>query len=147
MMKHLRNRALGGALLVLLCQCQSVETKADRAKFRAADANGDGKLSLEEARKFEHKRVFDLIDYDQNGSISLQEALDIAPGSNRGKFKEYDLNGDGKVSLAEFEKVQTKKGYVKQRFEAADRDGDGFVTLKEADARVQFLQAQAGGEM
>lgn len=146
-MKHLWKRTLASGILGLLCQCQSVESKADRAKFRAADVNGDGKLSLEEARKFEHKRVFDLIDYDQNGFLSLQEALDISPEANRGKFNEYDLNRDGKVSLAEFEKVQTKKGYVKERFEAADRDGDGFVTLQEADERVQFLQAQAGGAM
>lgn len=135
------------SILVLLCQCHNVESKVDRAKFHVADANGDGKLSLEEARKFEHKRVFDLIDYDHNGSISLLEALDIAPEVNRSKFNEYDLNRDGKVSLAEFEKVQTKKGYAKLRFEAADRDGDGFVTLQEADERVQFLQAQAGGSM
>ena len=147
MMKHLTKLTCVGSILALLCQCQSVESKADRAKFHAADANGDGKLSLEEARKFEHKRVFDLIDYDQNGSISLQEALDVSPESNCSKFNEYDLNRDGKISLAEFDKVQTKKGYVKQRFEAADRDGNGFVTLQEADERVQFLQAQAGGAM
>lgn len=130
-----------------LCQCQSVQSKVDRQRFHEADANGDGLLSVEEARRFEHKRVFDLIDYDQNGFISLQEALDIAPEANRSKFYEYDMNRDGKVTLGEFEKIQIKKGYVKQRFHAADRDGDGFVTLKEADARVQFLQAQAAGAM
>jgi hypothetical protein len=36
---------------------------------------------------------------------------------------------------------------VQRRFEAADADKDGFVTLSEADARVQFLQSQAGGVM
>lgn len=146
-MKQMQKRALLGGMMVLFCQCQDVERQADREKFHAADTNGDGKMSLEEARNFEHSRVFKLIDYDQNGVISLQEAKDIAPEFTRAKFDSYDRNRDGKVTYAEYFKEQTAKGYVKQRFEAADADRDGFVTLKEADARVRFLQAYAGGEM
>lgn len=146
-MKHTLSMMMMGMILVLLCQCHNVDSKADRAKFRLADADKDGRLTIDEAQRFEHKRVFDLIDYDHSGSITLWEALDIAPEANRGKFNEYDLNGDGKVLFPEFEKIQIQKGSVKKRFDAADLDGDGFVTIQEADARIQFLQSQAAGEM
>lgn len=135
------------AAVILLSQCQNVDNKADREKFYAADTNRDDKLSLEEAHQFELARVFNLIDYDQNGVVSLQEAKDIAPEFTRSKFDAFDRNGDGKVTFKEYYPVQKAKGYVKKRFESADTDRDGFITLKEADARVQFLQVQAGGEI
>jgi Ca2+-binding EF-hand superfamily protein len=135
------------AAAILLSQCQNVDNKADREKFYAADTNRDDKLSLDEAQQFELARVFNLIDYDQNGVVSLQEAKDIAPEFTRSKFDAYDRNGDQKVTFKEYYPVQKAKGQVKQRFEAADTNRDGFVTLKEADARVQFLQVQAGGEI
>lgn len=131
----------------MLSACSTVQNKADREKFTSADLNGDGKLSLEEANKAELARVFKNIDYDENQSVSLKEAQDVEPDFDRSKFKQYDRNGDGKVTYAEFYQVQVSKGGVQRRFDAADADRDGFVTLKEADARVQFLQAQAGGEL
>lgn len=132
---------------MLLGACQSVDTKADRQKFRDADANGDGKLTLDEANRYELARVFASIDYDSSGSVSWSEAKDIDPDFRFTKYQQYDKNGDGKVVFGEFFSYQVAQGNVKRRFDAADTDKDGFVTLREADARVQFLQSQAGGVM
>lgn len=131
----------------VLSQCAGPGVKADRQAFRAADANGDGKLSLAEAEAFEYRRIFDTVDLDGDGVVTLQEAKEISPDFTLAKFREYDLNRDGKVTYAEFEKVQKAKGDVKKRFLAADLDGDGFVTKKEADTRVKFLRDYAGGSM
>jgi hypothetical protein len=132
---------------MMLCACQSVDSKADRQKFRDADANRDGKLTLYEANRYELARVFASIDYDSSGSVSWSEAKDIDPDFRYVKFQQYDHNGDGKVVFNEFFREQVSKGGVKMRFDGADVDEDGFVTLKEADARVQFLQSQAGEVM
>jgi Ca2+-binding EF-hand superfamily protein len=131
----------------LLTQCAGPGVQADREAFRAADVDGDGKLSLAEAEAFEYRRIFDSVDLDGNGVITPQEAKEISPDFTMAKFREYDLNGDGKVTYAEFLKVQKAKGDVKKRFLAADLDGDGYVTKKEADTRVKFLRDYAGGAM
>jgi hypothetical protein len=42
-------------------------------------------------------------------------------------FREYDTDGDGQVSLAEW----TARGHSVEDFQKADLNGDGFITLKE----------------
>ena len=112
---------------IMLCACQSVDTKADRQKFRDADANGDGKLTLDEANRYELARVFASVDFDSSGSVSWSEAKDIDPDFRYTKFQQYDRNRDGKVVFNEFFQEQVAKGSVQMRFEAADADKDGFV--------------------
>ena len=140
-------KLLAVAVPVMLFSCQLSPVQADRSRFKKADANGDGKLSLEEANQYELARVFKNIDINENGSISLDEAKDVGPEYTKGVFDTYDINTDGKVNYQEFYKVQVAKGGVKNRFTAADSDHDGFVTYPEADARVKFLDAQATGSL
>lgn len=135
-----------GATLAVLVACASVQSHADRERFKGTDLDGDGKVTLEEANKAELARVFKNIDYNGDKFVSFNEAKDIGPDFTRKQFSEYDRNGDGKVSYDEFYRVQVSKGGMKSRFEATDTNKDGFVTLKEADARVKFLQTEAGGD-
>lgn len=146
-MKAINLPMLLAVMAVLLCHCSGDYHKADRDKFKNADQNKDGMLSLEEAIQFEHKRIFALVDYDRDDVISMQEARDIEPDFTQAKFNQYDLNRDGKVTFEEFDRVHRARGSVRRRFEATDADGNGLVTVEEADARLQFLQLQAEGKL
>ncbi|CAL0306048.1 unnamed protein product [Lupinus luteus] len=58
-------------------------------------------------------------------------------------FKRFDVNGDGKISLAEFADALkvlglTSQEEVQRRMEDIDKDGDGFITLEEL---VEFQSA------
>lgn len=81
----------------------------------ALDADGDAAISKEEFDKFTFF-AFTAIDTDQNGAISLSEAL-VHVSEDR--FAVADANGNGSVSEAEF------KARMDANFEAADKDGDG----------------------
>lgn len=128
--------------IVLFASC-GVSKRFDRELFRGADANGDAKLSFEEANRFELARVFKDVDLDGDGKVTFAEASEIHPDFDRKQFGLYDLNCNGVVTYEEFYQVQTKKGGVRLRFNAADANKDGFVTLKEADQRVKWLMDQA----
>lgn len=46
-------------------------------------------------------------------------------------FKKLDLNGDGKLTLAEYKDAKTDQNEAEKEFKAMDKDGDGAVTLEE----------------
>jgi len=51
-------------------------------------------------------------------------------------FKRFDVNGDGKISLAEFADALkvlglTSQEEVQRRMAEIDKDGDGSITLEE----------------
>ena len=66
-----------------------------------------------------------------------------AKGKGKGKgnleaaFKKMDANGDGKISLAEFEahsKKAAKAAKAAQHFKKIDKDHDGFLSEEEFKA-------------
>ena len=121
--------------------------------FRACDENGDGKLSPEEIEHaleklgfpsdFDVGKIMEECDSDGNGFINYSEFLTAAANWNqilskerlKEAFKEFDKNGDQKISLDELketlggENVSDKQ--ILQMLKEADKDGDGEIDMDE----------------
>jgi Ca2+-binding EF-hand superfamily protein len=93
------------------------------------DANRDGKVTKDE---FKHERRFAEIDADGDGALSkaeIEEAMDKRMReSDLGFFERFDLNGDGKVTRAEFTGPASS-------FEAKDRNNDGIIDASDKPDR------------
>jgi Ca2+-binding EF-hand superfamily protein len=100
--------------------------------IKAADANGDGQISLDEAKAklpmaYDH---FEFLDANKDGQISMAEFERLRdPGAMRAevlaRLKAADNDNDGKLNLAE---VQVAFPAVAPRFSQLDKDNDGFLT-------------------
>lgn len=121
--------------------------------FERMDANGDGKITKDEARKMSEAR-FQKLDGNGDGAVTSEEAKAAhekmraewakkAGKDGEGKSKHHkkgqrhgpghlfaklDVNKDGKITKAEAQKVSD------QRFERIDTNKDGVVTREEAIA-------------
>lgn len=123
---------------------------AARSVIAGLDADGDGRISAEEAgADADFNLRFAELDRDDDGYVSLDEYRlgvrsdgDTAVGASatgaanaaahsavavRGLWAELDVDGDGRISLAE---AAANAGF-QGSFAAADGDGDGYVTESE----------------
>ncbi|MDB5315077.1 MAG: hypothetical protein JWO24_921 [Rhodospirillales bacterium] len=118
--------------------------------FARADANNDGRVTLDEGRGWLQAR-FAEADADRDGGVTIDELVAFmqarraagrpAPseerqvrmrdGLSRG-FRFVDANGDGKVSMTELTPV------AEAMFRAADRNADGALARDE-------IRPQRGG--
>jgi Ca2+-binding EF-hand superfamily protein len=97
-------------------------------KIKAADTNGDGVISREEAKALPRlAQHFDQIDADKNGSISMDEMKAMHARHREGRFDRMDTDRDGKVSRAEAERFPQ----MADKFGKLDANGDGFITKDE----------------
>ena len=99
-------------------------------RLKAADTNGDGMLSQQEAAALPHIAAhFSAIDANQDGQITFDE-LRAYMKSQRGHhgakaFQTADTNGDGRISRDEF------LAQAAARFDRMDANKDGFLTPDE----------------
>ncbi|UFN50579.1 EF-hand domain-containing protein [Roseomonas sp. OT10] len=114
--------------------------------FEAADANHDGRVTLDEAWALASAR-FAEADANRDGAVTPEELRDFARKQRgnrpipvrmeqRGEamFRAIDADRDGRVTLAEFRPV------AEAMFRARDRNGDGVLT------REELRPQQRGGQ-
>ena len=108
--------------------------------FKTADANDDGKLSLEEMVTLATSR-FDKTDANSDGEITAEELAENARRQRSERriqrmLTRLDYNGDGKVTKVELE------DQAKKRFALLDGNEDGFV--ERAELRRAFMGMRGG---
>jgi Ca2+-binding EF-hand superfamily protein len=131
--------------------------------FARLDANGDGKIELDEIPEQGRERFEKLIaraDKDGDGALSLKEFAKAAPGGEPAKpgkpnkpgkpgkgkkpqaardpsrlFERLDRNADGKVTVDEV--PEERREMLERMIERGDKDGDGAISLEEFKATVE----------
>ena len=108
--------------------------------FKELDANGDGRVSLDEIMVYATKKSTDLrgfyikdVDKDGDGTLTQQElkaaGIKGFEGVDTINLKDLDTNGDGYVSREELEAF-VRKRYARE-FHRADADADGVLHPRE----------------
>lgn len=95
------------------------------AKLKAADTNGDGKVTYEEAKaafpKMDQAR-FNKLDRNGDGVLTREDFAEAA----KAKLEQADTNNDGKVSFEEAKAAFPRM--TQERFKKLDRNGDGYLS-------------------
>ncbi len=82
--------------------------------------------------------LFGEADTNGDGRVTPQEARDAQLAA----LKKYDANGDGTLSLDEFEALHSAaiRERMVDRFQALDNDGDGKITTDEVTAKADRME-------
>ncbi|MBL8511007.1 MAG: EF-hand domain-containing protein [Betaproteobacteria bacterium] len=140
------------AAVALNVQAESLDKGARRAdmkaemesRLKAADKNGDGKISREEAAALPRiAKKFDQIDTNKDGFVTLEEIKASmaqhaqehgqhgAGGDHGGKmFEKLDANGDGFISREE----AASHPKLAEHFDKLDSNKDGKLSKEELAA-------------
>jgi Ca2+-binding EF-hand superfamily protein len=125
----------------------------DPARWKKADTNGDGLISLEEFKSLERiaklpedkqAAIFKRFDKNGDGSISMDEIREAMKGPAERimpQLEKVDVNKDGKISFEEFIAIPFVAKLPEERqhkmFERMDRNKDGFLTKEDRPPREE----------
>lgn len=88
--------------------------------------------------------MFEMFDSNGDGSITMEEAR----GAQAERLASFDTDGSGDLSLAEFEALflEMSRPRMVDGFQRLDADGDGIVTVEEFNAPVERLARHMGDD-
>ena len=123
--------ALGALLITGCASTQEYELPFEnKALFDTLDQNKDGKVSLDEFSSLPEDKnkiedYFKRLDKNNDGFLTPDEFRDKAT------FEALDQNKDGKLSLDEFSSLWKDRTQVENSFKSFDKNNDGFLTREE----------------
>jgi len=128
----------------VVCDVDIAKTEINPAEFK--------KLMSSEMRDKDLEALFNLYDYNHDGTISWREYVCVIALIMAGNTKEkiklifncFDEDGSGSLSREEFTlaakrfcDMQSPEKFTDQVFKACDENGDGSVSLKEFENWVK----------
>ena len=125
---------IAAAVLTVLLGTSCRKGETDRDIFLQMDTNKDGKLSSDEVYAFALPRLYGRFDRSGQAKVTLEEVRAVDPNFDEKAFRQRDLNGDGKVTFAEYRRYALKNRVLDEIFVQVDTDRDGFITQAEAEA-------------
>lgn len=124
------------ALFLVACATQ---TPSLESRFKAADKDGDGMISRQEATDVMIAQVFEV--YDTSGDGSVDEAELVAGGGDVAKFRKATKETGGRMSLADAQANPAIIETMAVPFDEADVNGNGAISLEELEAYQAKLTA------
>ena len=147
------------SLSAMAVQNGAVGTGERMQRLIAADANGDGRITFEEAKaafpKLTQER-FNKLDRNQDGVLSREDMPQGKgqAGGNRGemlqRLRAADTNNDGRITFDEAKAAFPK--LTQERFSKLDRNGDGVLSMEDrpqggnAKLEQRLKQADSNGD-
>jgi Ca2+-binding EF-hand superfamily protein len=130
-----RHRAIVAvmAACVILAATATVAATGNKEHGRHAmqkiDANGDGKISLEESKNYPRlNKNFDAIDANKDGFLDRDEMKAQHQKRDEHHAKAVDKDGDKRISRAE---AEAKSPMLAKNFDKIDADKDGYLSRDE----------------
>ena len=131
--------ALTGVLAATLAACTTAPNK-----FTTADADQSGAITPNEFDTYMKQAVFEEIDANKDGGVTIEEWTVANPGAATSKFKRVDADGDGSITRAEGDVAFDRKGNLPKLFKKIDSDANGGIDRPEAEAFKAAVSAQSG---
>ena len=109
--------------LVLLAGWMAVSGCSTGSLNPKADKNLDGGVSFTEFDAYMKESIFTEFDANGDGVVTMAEWRQMDPKGPASKFTKADANGDGRVTRAESDARMDRDGSMKKLFKKVDTDG------------------------